>query len=58
VDPKLDDAEIRYIAIWGLVTPAMFLASIGASFLSVDAAEAVWILSIALRRWGRKYGSS
>lgn len=58
VDPKLDDAEIRYIAIWGLVTPAMFVASIGASFLSVDAAEAMWILSIVLRRWGRKYGSS
>ncbi|MGD0587602.1 MAG: TMEM175 family protein [Thermoplasmata archaeon] len=58
VDPKLEPAEIRYFANWGLVTPVVFVFSIGVSFLSVEAAEAVWILSIVLRRWGRKYGAA
>ncbi|MGP8076521.1 MAG: TMEM175 family protein [Thermoplasmata archaeon] len=58
VDPKLEPAEIRYFANWGLVTPVVFVLSIGVSFLSVDAAEAMWILSIVLRRWGRKYGAA
>jgi len=58
VDPKLDPAEIRYFANWGLVTPVVFAISIGVSFLSVEAAEALWILSIVVRRWGQKYGVS
>jgi TMEM175 potassium channel family protein len=58
VDPKLDSAEIRYFANWGLVTPTVFAISIGVSFLSVEAAEVVWILSIALRRFGQKYGTA
>jgi len=58
VDPKLDPAEIRYFANWGLVTPVVFVLSIGVSFLSVEAAEAVWILSIVVRRWGARYGAS
>ncbi|MGA8710580.1 MAG: TMEM175 family protein [Thermoplasmata archaeon] len=58
VDPKLELPEIRYFANWGLVTPVVFVLSIGVSFLSVEAAEAVWILSIGLRRWGGKYGAA
>jgi uncharacterized membrane protein len=56
VNPQLDPAEIRYFANIGLVTPIVFAVSIGVSFLSVEAAEVLWIGSVVARRWGSRYG--
>jgi len=56
VNPQLDPAEIRYFADRGLITPVVFAVSIGVSFLSVEAAEILWIGGLVARRWGGKYG--
>lgn len=56
VNPKLGATEIRYFADWGLLTPVVFAVSIGVSFVSVEAAELLWFVSIVGRRWGQRYG--
>jgi uncharacterized membrane protein len=56
VNPQLDPAEIRYFADRGLITPIVFAVSIGVSFLSVTAAEVLWIGGVVARRWGQRYG--
>jgi len=56
VNPHLDPAEIRYFADRGLITPIVFAISIGVSFLSVEAAEVLWIGGVVARRWGQRYG--
>ena len=56
VDPRLAPAEIRYFSNSGLITPAVFAASIAVSFVSVSAAELVWLVSLAARRWRQRYG--
>ena len=56
VSPDLPADEIRYFANTGLITPLVFALSIGVSFVSVEAAEVLWIVSIAARRMTRRYG--
>lgn len=57
VDPKLPPVEIRYFGNQGLITPLVFTVSIGVSFLSVEAAEVLWVVSIVARRLLRqRYG--
>ena len=58
VNPSLDPREIAFFANAGLITPAVFAVSIGISFVSVEAAQYVWILAIVARRLarGRNYG--
>jgi uncharacterized membrane protein len=57
VTPSLDSTEIAYFAKIGLVTPLVFAVSIGVSFVSVEAAQFVWIVAIVARRFGaRNYG--
>ena len=58
VHPTLDPVEIRYFSNAGLITPFVFAVSIGVSFVSVEAAEFVWIVAIVARRFarGRSYG--
>jgi uncharacterized membrane protein len=48
IDPRLPDAEIRLTADRGLLPSAAFAVSIGISFVSVPAAEAVWVVPLVL----------
>ena len=49
VQESLQRHHIRYLSLRLLVTPAVFLASIGLSFVSLRAAEWSWVLIIPLR---------
>jgi uncharacterized membrane protein len=41
--PETPEAILRYFGLRTLITPAVFLLSIGLSFVNVTAAELVWI---------------
>lgn len=56
VDPKLSDAEIRYFALRGALTPVAFGASIAVSFVSVPLAEVLWVVPIVLNHFSQRYG--
>jgi len=56
IDPKLSNDEIRYFSNRGLLPPVAFAVSIAVSFVSVPAAEYLWILPIVLNRWSHRYG--
>lgn len=59
VNPQLHDRVIRYIGLRSLVSPAIFLVSIGVSFLSVGGAEITWLFAIVAQRvLGSKYGAA
>jgi TMEM175 potassium channel family protein len=44
IGPDVDDATIREATLSGLVPPAVFLTSIGISFISTTAAEYWWLM--------------
>jgi uncharacterized membrane protein len=56
IDPKLPAEEIRYFANRGVLPAAVFLASIGISFLSVSWAEYFWVTALVVGRFARRYG--
>jgi TMEM175 potassium channel family protein len=56
IDPQLPSAEIHYFANAGVISPVVFTASIAVSFVSVSAAQYMWILAIVARRWRQRYG--
>ena len=49
--PDLDPAIIRFHTIRGLLTPALFAASIAVSFVSLDLAETIWIGVFVTQRY-------
>ena len=55
VDPTLSPSIIHYNAVRGRLTPIVFLASIGVSFISVSGAEYTWILAIVAQRFIARY---
>ena len=56
IDPKLPEAEIRYYANRGLLSPAAFAASIALSFVSVSLAQYFWFVPLVLARFAHRYG--
>lgn len=58
VPSSLDTASIRRAQAWGWVTPVVFLASVGISFLSVDAAQYSWVAVFLVQRLGGRYVAS
>jgi uncharacterized membrane protein len=57
VSPQLSDRVIRYFRQRGLVTPVVFLASIGVSFVNVEAAQVTWLFAFVAQRFLSKYGA-
>ncbi|MFZ1022689.1 MAG: TMEM175 family protein [Thermoplasmata archaeon] len=56
VSPKLPEATIHYTTTRGRLTPVIFLAAIGVSFVNVSVAEYTWILAIVAQRFLIRYG--
>ncbi len=56
VEESLDPHLEKYYKERGLVTPAVFLVSIGVAFVSVGAAEVCWIGSFILPRVIQRFG--
>jgi TMEM175 potassium channel family protein len=56
IDPKLAPAEIRYFSTRGLIPVLFFAISIGASFVSVGAAQIVWAAAAVTPRLFERYG--
>jgi uncharacterized membrane protein len=56
VSPKLSEATIHYTTTRGRLTPLIFVAAIGVSFLNVAAAQYTWILAIVAQRFLVRYG--
>ncbi|MGA7861960.1 MAG: TMEM175 family protein [Thermoplasmata archaeon] len=53
ISPRLTDAAIRYVQIRLLLTPIVFAVSIGVAFVSVFAAEVIWIGVFVAQRFSR-----
>ncbi len=58
VSPKLSASLIRYTSIRGTITPIVFLASVGVSFVNVSAAQYTWILVFVGLRFVGRYGDA
>jgi uncharacterized membrane protein len=56
VSPELPEATIHYTTTRGRLTPLIFVAAIGVSFLNVQAAQYTWILAIVAQRFLVRYG--
>jgi uncharacterized membrane protein len=58
VSPDLPDAVIKYFTVRGRLAPAVFLASIGVSFVSVSGAEYTWVLIFVVQAFLNRYGQA
>ena len=56
INANLPAAEIRYFANRGVLPAIAFGGSILVTFVSVPAAEFLWIVPIVLNRWSQRYG--
>lgn len=58
VDPELDPRLIHYFRERNLIAPAVFLAAIGVSFVSVPGAQYTWVVAIVSQVLLGRYGAS